>query len=461
MPGMKTRSRPAALETRFRHVPNGQPLEADTRSNVEPAFGHSFADVRVHADANADSLARALEARAFTVGQDVYFRSGAYQPHTATGRSLLQHELGHTVQAAEGRADAPKRGAGLRVSDPSDDLERETRGEARATGPSAAGGDIVVQRMPEWLAQEQAWEDHNRVPFQGFNQQLSSGLDSLTSSADEGIFRLAQMAQGAPLGLGNIASGAALVGSGAMHVTSGIVGGAGHLFSGLGQMVSTPLSTLGGVERMAENFLPQPLAVLPRALHGAFDFATGDHSLASGMEAMDFAMNPARYFQDQQRMGLQMAGGLTNPIVDHAANGQYGEALGRGFFEALLMLGTGGAGAEATALEETALLGEGVMMERLEPLLIDAELAEFEGLKTVETPALQGEEALMDEALLESPKSPMGIRGSRTPGNWLGEEFDPSLPGELDGAVEVVRPSQGRADYLQDWQRKVRLGANL
>ncbi|NJK45908.1 MAG: hypothetical protein HC933_18050 [Pleurocapsa sp. SU_196_0] len=167
-----------------------------------------------------------------------------------------------------------------------------------------------------------------------------------------------------------------------------------------------------------------------------------------------------RYIQDQQRMTLQMAQGLTDPIVDHAANSQYGEALGRGFFEALLMLGTGGAGAEAAAVEETALLGEGAMMERLEPLLADAELAEFEGMKTVETPALQGEEALIEQAPLETPRSPSEVRGSRTPGRPLGE-LDPAVPGELDGAVEVVKPSQGRAEYLQDWQRKGRLGANL
>lgn len=77
----------------------GQSLPAGTRSALEPRFGgRDFSGVRVHADGQADRLARQIEAQAFTVGHSIFFASGHYQPQTAAGQRLLAHELAHTVQ---------------------------------------------------------------------------------------------------------------------------------------------------------------------------------------------------------------------------------------------------------------------------------------------------------------------------------------------------------------------------
>ncbi len=76
----------------------GMPVAESTRSQMEPALGADFSGVRVHTDAAADRLARDLSAEAFTTGQDVFFRSGAYQPETEAGQGLLAHELTHVVQ---------------------------------------------------------------------------------------------------------------------------------------------------------------------------------------------------------------------------------------------------------------------------------------------------------------------------------------------------------------------------
>ncbi|MGH4027244.1 MAG: DUF4157 domain-containing protein [Pseudonocardiaceae bacterium] len=69
-------------------------------------LGHSFANVRVHTDAEAGRAARALGARAFTHGSDVAFAPGEYAPATESGRRLLAHELVHVVQQS-GRTQAP------------------------------------------------------------------------------------------------------------------------------------------------------------------------------------------------------------------------------------------------------------------------------------------------------------------------------------------------------------------
>src|SRR5205823_4289951 len=76
----------------------GQPLDSATRAFMEPRFGHDFSGVRVHANSRAAASARAVNALAYTVGRDVVFGVGRYEPTTSAGRRLLAHELTHVVQ---------------------------------------------------------------------------------------------------------------------------------------------------------------------------------------------------------------------------------------------------------------------------------------------------------------------------------------------------------------------------
>lgn len=76
----------------------GQDLDGTTRAFMEPRFGHDFSRVRVHTDTQAAESSQAVNALAYTVGRDVVFGAGQYQPHTSAGRQLLAHELSHTIQ---------------------------------------------------------------------------------------------------------------------------------------------------------------------------------------------------------------------------------------------------------------------------------------------------------------------------------------------------------------------------
>jgi Domain of unknown function (DUF4157)/Bacterial toxin 34 len=76
----------------------GQPLSEPMRAFFEPRFGHDFSRVRVHSDGRAAESASAVNALAFTLGQNVVFGSGRYAPNTVEGRNLLAHELTHVVQ---------------------------------------------------------------------------------------------------------------------------------------------------------------------------------------------------------------------------------------------------------------------------------------------------------------------------------------------------------------------------
>lgn len=104
---------------------DGQGLESSIRDRMEPAFGADFSTVRVHTGSRADSLNRALNARAFTTGQDIFFRDGEYNPGSVEGRELLAHELTHVVQQS-----SPLQQKGY-ISEPGDECEREADSFAR------------------------------------------------------------------------------------------------------------------------------------------------------------------------------------------------------------------------------------------------------------------------------------------------------------------------------------------
>ncbi|HEU4326898.1 MAG TPA: DUF4157 domain-containing protein [Roseiflexaceae bacterium] len=76
----------------------GSPLSAKERSFFEQRMGHDFSQIRIHADNGAADIARSLNARAFTVGNDIAFDTNEYQPGTISGRHLVAHELTHTMQ---------------------------------------------------------------------------------------------------------------------------------------------------------------------------------------------------------------------------------------------------------------------------------------------------------------------------------------------------------------------------
>jgi hypothetical protein len=90
----------------------GAPLDPTTRAFMEPRFGHDFSRVRVHTDARAATVARSLDALAFTVGDDIAFAPGQYRPGSDEGRALLAHELTHTIQQTGGATRVQRQEAG-------------------------------------------------------------------------------------------------------------------------------------------------------------------------------------------------------------------------------------------------------------------------------------------------------------------------------------------------------------
>lgn len=111
----------------------GRPLEPALRRDMEIRFGHDFARVRIFAEAGAAQAARAVNARAYTIGSDIVMGAGRFAPATSEGRRLLAHELTHVVQAG-----GLLRGRTLSTSGTIDVLEAEARHVAQAIDSSLA-----------------------------------------------------------------------------------------------------------------------------------------------------------------------------------------------------------------------------------------------------------------------------------------------------------------------------------
>ncbi len=108
------------------HSP-GQPLDATTRAFFEPRFGHDLSKVRIHTDARAAESARAVDALAYTVGQNIVFGATHYAPETKSGRKLLAHELTHAAQSVNENGPVP-----FKATEPNDPEELQAYRAAEA-----------------------------------------------------------------------------------------------------------------------------------------------------------------------------------------------------------------------------------------------------------------------------------------------------------------------------------------
>ena len=109
------------------------------------------------ADGKASDSAKAVQAHAYTVGNDIVFQSGHYATETDAGRHMLAHELSHVVQQRSGPVSGTPAPGGIRISDPSDSYEQEAERHAGAImsqpppaeAPAAASQAAPVQRTEE------------------------------------------------------------------------------------------------------------------------------------------------------------------------------------------------------------------------------------------------------------------------------------------------------------------------
>ena len=125
----------------------GHPLDAATRSVMEPRLGHDFSRVRVHTDGKAADSADAVGANAYTVGNNLVFANQQYSPATRAGKRLLTHELSHVVQQRTAASSGSQPAGRIAISNPSDHSERVAEQVAEgATRDSNEGQELTTLR---------------------------------------------------------------------------------------------------------------------------------------------------------------------------------------------------------------------------------------------------------------------------------------------------------------------------
>ncbi|MEV5987437.1 DUF4157 domain-containing protein [Streptomyces sp. NPDC052051] len=171
----------------------GQPLDTDTRADMEGRLGADFSSVRVHTGSAAHESAKEVGAHAYTVGDNIVFQRDSYDPASHQGRTTLAHELTHVIQQRSGPVDGTEAPGGIRVSDPSDRFEQEASANAErvlaAPAPAPAPVDspsAPVTESPQAapspapaaapVQREAADEDEEPADVQGsFVQRAAEG----------------------------------------------------------------------------------------------------------------------------------------------------------------------------------------------------------------------------------------------------------------------------------------------
>jgi hypothetical protein len=162
----------------------GQPLPASTQSFFEKRFGHNFSDVRVHTGPQANEAAKSINATAFTLGSDIAFARGAYQPGTSGGRRLLAHELTHVVQQGDRqRVDLSTAGLSPTVSRTRASTvyrQEQTSRESMGDGSGNSFSDLSLSEKRELLERLRETKEHYELIIyyheEGFDERRNDAL---------------------------------------------------------------------------------------------------------------------------------------------------------------------------------------------------------------------------------------------------------------------------------------------
>ena len=123
-----------AFEKRLSTIDEGRPLSASTRAFMEPRFGADFTGVRLHTGSESARLNRAINARAFTHGPDIFLAAGENDVESTAGKELLAHELTHTIQQASGSV--------RRAHEPGTVPRNDSKNSYEVLAPRAVAGDV-------------------------------------------------------------------------------------------------------------------------------------------------------------------------------------------------------------------------------------------------------------------------------------------------------------------------------
>ncbi|NMF59687.1 eCIS core domain-containing protein [Pseudanabaena yagii] len=118
---------------------SGKSLDPSLQAKMGQAMGADFSSVKVHIDSQSDQLNKSIQAKAFTTGQDIFFRQGEYNPNSKDGQELLAHELTHVVQQNNGDVNRKLKQNYIVSQNPNDSLQRQVNTHDAGCSCSSCG----------------------------------------------------------------------------------------------------------------------------------------------------------------------------------------------------------------------------------------------------------------------------------------------------------------------------------
>jgi hypothetical protein len=367
----------------------GGALDSSIKQRLSEALGADPGEIRIHADSEADELSQALGAKAFTSGQDIFFRSGTFDPSTPEGFGLLVHESTHVLQQAAGPvAGSATADGALAISDPGDAFEQAASSTAAGTTPAGPSADSrSVQRESEaaasMLAARPVQRDFGLDDLVGAAEQSQQPVGPLGGMINSFSGAISDDAASGNLGMGTLTKAAkaeeareSAQGAGIRSsekefdsdvdaATSYLGGGAGVRFAG---GAAKELWGMGaGLDSIVQNPLGFQKAQAAKAEKEAVPMATNQYfdslgKVSRGEEGLgDAASDIFGAFSKGKDNELAAKQAAAQPAIDDINKGDYAGALGHVGAQvgvAVLSLGEEGPlgelGAEASAGEKGA-----------------------------------------------------------------------------------------------------------
>ncbi|MGB6300846.1 MAG: DUF4157 domain-containing protein, partial [Rivularia sp. (in: cyanobacteria)] len=232
----------------------GQAMSDNVRQPMEEAIGADFSGVKIHTDSRSDNLNKSVQAKAFTTGQDIFFRQGEYSPESDGGKELLAHELTHVVQQSGG-------GGGVQQKSASSEAVEISNLQTKASSSSSSkknekkkdqdiGQDKNKDNSPQQAEQDKQGESEQKAEAKTETknkEEQSKGASEQTpvagkTNGDENGAGNTPKAQGGGAGNNSPVEGGAGAGAGA--------GGAGG--AGGGEQAGAGAGAGGGGEQAAD-----------------------------------------------------------------------------------------------------------------------------------------------------------------------------------------------------------------
>jgi len=145
----------------------GQPLPSEVRNYMEPRFAADFSKVRVHNDSESAGLSDQLRARAFTYQNHIFFSKDQYKPGTDDGKTLLAHELSHTLQQS-----SAVRKAGASAGEKRDEVISKAPKKAVAAKPAVLSSEVVDLSTGVFNPSEKVKEEIAAQKYKGLDVRV-------------------------------------------------------------------------------------------------------------------------------------------------------------------------------------------------------------------------------------------------------------------------------------------------